>query len=53
MRFGISERMDYGQEDALEAPPLPKERAGIAEAGSSKKLRNPSRRKLLKAEARS
>jgi RNA polymerase primary sigma factor len=53
MRFGISERMDYAFEDAQEQLLLTRERAEISDAGAAKKMRNPSRRKAPKPEARS
>src|SRR5512133_2388387 len=44
MRFGISERADYSPE-ALE---MSRERAKQIESGAIRKLRNPSRRRILK-----
>ncbi len=47
MRFGISERIDYGNEDFEQ---LEEEGEGQSpvEAGSFRKLRNPSRRRVIK-----
>jgi RNA polymerase primary sigma factor len=48
MRFGISERVDIMAEDATEALEMPQEAImPAAEANGSRKLRNPSRRKML------
>jgi RNA polymerase primary sigma factor len=46
MRFGISERNDHAQEEVRE--PLPPVRELQTEANPLRKLRNPSRRKVLK-----
>jgi RNA polymerase primary sigma factor len=48
MRFGISERSDYSPEEARESLELSRERAKQIEAGAARKLRNPSRRRILK-----
>ena len=48
MRFGISERGDYSAEESLESLEMSRERARQIESGATRKLRNPSRRRLLK-----
>ena len=48
MRFGISERVDYSPEDTRESLEMNRERAKQIESGPARKLRNPSRRRLLK-----
>ena len=48
MRFGISERGDYSAEESRESLEMSRERAKQIESGATRKLRNPSRRRLLK-----
>jgi RNA polymerase primary sigma factor len=48
MRFGISERADYSPEETRESLEMNRERAKQIESGAARKLRNPSRRRLLK-----
>jgi RNA polymerase primary sigma factor len=48
MRFGISERGDYSAEESSESLEMSRERARQIESGATRKLRNPSRRRLLK-----
>jgi len=48
MRFGISERGNYSAQESRESLELSKERAKQIETGANRKLRNPSRRRLLK-----
>jgi RNA polymerase primary sigma factor len=48
MRFGISERTDYVSEKRQETLELMKDRLRPVEASTVRKLRNPSRRKVLK-----
>jgi RNA polymerase primary sigma factor len=49
MRFGISERGDYSAEESRESLELSRERAKQIESGAAgRKLRNPSRRRILK-----
>ena len=49
MRFGISERGDYSAEESLESLEMSRERAKQIESGAAvRKLRNPSRRRILK-----
>ena len=48
MRFGISERADYSPEETKESLEMSRERAKQIESGAVRKLRNPSRRRLLK-----
>ncbi|MHB8908924.1 MAG: RNA polymerase sigma factor RpoD [Syntrophales bacterium] len=48
MRFGISERADYSPEESRESLEISRERARQIESGAVRKLRNPSRRRLLK-----
>ncbi len=48
MRFGISERADYSPEETRESLEMNRERAKQIESGTARKLRNPSRRRLLK-----
>ncbi|MCL5807404.1 MAG: RNA polymerase sigma factor RpoD [Deltaproteobacteria bacterium] len=48
MRFGISERADYSPEETRESLEMSRERAKQIESGAVRKLRNPSRRRLLK-----
>jgi RNA polymerase primary sigma factor len=48
MRFGISERADYSSEETRESLEMNRERAKQIESGAARKLRNPSRRRLLK-----
>jgi len=48
MRFGISERGDYLAEESRESLEMSRERAKQIESGATRKLRNPSRRRLLK-----
>jgi RNA polymerase primary sigma factor len=48
MRFGISERGDYSAEESREALEMSRDRAKQIESGATRKLRNPSRRRLLK-----
>jgi len=48
MRFGISERGNYSAEESRESLELSRERAKQIESGATRKLRNPSRRRLLK-----
>ena len=49
MRFGISERADYSPEESRESLEISRERARQIESGAVRKLRNPSRRRMLKA----
>ena len=49
MRFGISERGDYSAEESRESLEMSRERAKQIESGASiRKLRNPSRRRILR-----
>jgi RNA polymerase primary sigma factor len=48
MRFGISERADYSPEESRESLEISRERAKQIESGAIRKLRNPSRRRILK-----
>ncbi len=48
MRFGISERGDHSAEESRESLEMSRERAKQIESGATRKLRNPSRRRLLK-----
>jgi RNA polymerase primary sigma factor len=49
MRFGISERGDYSAEESRESLEMSRERAKQIESGAAvRKLRNPSRRRILK-----
>ena len=48
MRFGISERGDYSAEESHESLEMSRERAKQIESGATRKLRNPSRRRLLR-----
>jgi len=49
MRFGISERGDFSAEESRESLELSRERAKQIESGAAgRKLRNPSRRRILK-----
>jgi RNA polymerase primary sigma factor len=48
MRFGISERTDSISEKKQDVAELLKDHQGTAETGAVRKLRNPSRRKVLK-----
>jgi len=48
MRFGISERADYSPEETRESLEMSRERAKQIESGAIRKLRNPSRRRVLK-----
>jgi len=48
MRFGISERADYSPEESRESLEMSRERAKQIESGAIRKLRNPSRRRILK-----
>ncbi len=48
MRFGISERADYSPEESRESLEISRERAKQIESGTIRKLRNPSRRRILK-----
>jgi RNA polymerase primary sigma factor len=48
MRFGISERGDSSAEESRESLEMSRERAKQIESGATRKLRNPSRRRLLK-----
>ena len=48
MRFGISERGNYSAEESRESLEMSRERAKQIESGATRKLRNPSRRRLLK-----
>ena len=48
MRFGISERADYSLEEAAESLEMSRERARQVESSAVRKLRNPSRRRILK-----
>jgi len=52
MRFGISERGNYSAEESRESLELSRERAQQIESGATRKLRNPSRRRLLKPEGK-
>ena len=53
MRFGISERVDAMAEDALESLSVPREiPVATTETNGSRKLRNPSRRKMLNPPAK-
>jgi RNA polymerase primary sigma factor len=52
MRFGISERGDYSAEESRESLEMSRERAKQIESGATRKLRNPSRRRLLKPSAK-
>ena len=52
MRFGISERGNYSAEESRESLELSRERAKQIESGATRKLRNPSRRRLLKPESK-
>ena len=48
MRFGICERADYSSDEAGESLEMSRERARQIESGAARKLRNPSRRRILK-----
>jgi RNA polymerase primary sigma factor len=48
MRFGISERGNYLAEGSQESLEFRRERARQIESGAARKLRNPSRRRILK-----
>jgi RNA polymerase primary sigma factor len=48
MRFGISERGNFSAEESRESLELSRDRAKQIESGATRKLRNPSRRRLLK-----
>jgi RNA polymerase primary sigma factor len=48
MRFGISERADYSPEELRDSMEMSRERAKEIESGAVRKLRNPSRRRILK-----
>ena len=48
MRFGISERGDYSSEESRESLEMSRDRAKQIESSATRKLRNPSRRRLLK-----
>jgi RNA polymerase primary sigma factor len=48
MRFGISERTEFSSEKKQEALEGLKDPLRIADAGAARKLRNPSRRKVMK-----
>ena len=48
MRFGISERADFSPEELRDSMEMSRERAKEIESGAVRKLRNPSRRRLLK-----
>jgi RNA polymerase primary sigma factor len=48
MRFGISERADYSPEESRDSLEMSRERAKQIESGAIRKLRNPSRRRILK-----
>ena len=48
MRFGISERGNYSSEESRESLEMSRDRAKRIESGATRKLRNPSRRRLLK-----
>jgi len=48
MRLGISERGNFSAEESRESLELSRERAKQIESGATRKLRNPSRRRLLK-----
>jgi RNA polymerase primary sigma factor len=48
MRFGISERVDHSPEETRESQEMNREMAKQMESGTARKLRNPSRRRLLK-----
>jgi RNA polymerase primary sigma factor len=52
MRFGISERMDIISEDTKEQLDISRERAKQLENQSVRKLRNPSRRRVIKPAVR-
>ncbi len=48
MRFGISERADFSPEELRDSLEMSRERAKEIESGAVRKLRNPSRRRILK-----
>ena len=48
MRFGISERADFSPEELRDSLEMSRERVKEIESGSVRKLRNPSRRRILK-----
>ncbi len=48
MRFGISERADFSPEELRDSIEMSRERAKEIESGAVRKLRNPSRRRILK-----
>ena len=52
MRFGISERADYSPEELRDSIEMGRERAKQIESGAVRKLRNPSRRRILKPMAK-
>jgi len=52
MRFGISERADYSPEELRDSMEMSRERAKEIESGAVRKLRNPSRRRMLKPSAK-
>jgi RNA polymerase primary sigma factor len=49
MRFGISERGDSSAEESRKAQEMSQDRVKQIESGATRKLRNPSRRRLLKS----
>ena len=48
MRFGISERADFSPEETKESLEMNRDRTRQLEAGAPRKLRNPSRRRIVK-----
>ncbi|MDA8124843.1 MAG: RNA polymerase sigma factor RpoD [Deltaproteobacteria bacterium] len=52
MRFGISERADYSPEESRESLEMSRERVKQIETGAVRKLRNPSRRRIMKPEGK-
>ena len=48
MRFGISERADFSPEELRDSLEMSRERVKEIESGAVRKLRNPSRRRILK-----
>ncbi|MBU2054423.1 MAG: RNA polymerase sigma factor RpoD [Proteobacteria bacterium] len=48
LRFGISERKNFLAEESRESLEMSRERARQIESGAARKLRNPSRRRILK-----
>ncbi len=52
MRFGISERADFSPEELRDSMEMSRERVKQIESSAVRKLRNPSRRRILKPSAK-